>query len=259
LSIESGEYVPLDMLWPACVAFLIFISEKVPKTLISSFCNVFIERILGMNIKEQEKILTKENLINLFMRNINKILVLSGLNEENTEKTLTEIKEKFTITTAPEPIKQQEFFLKLPQNTAKITDQTNLNNQNSKIHIAQIEMLKNELNSNKETLNEVLQNQISHSKSSYKNPINKVSPHIICDKMENFVLSTIKHLILRSKTQEVKDVINWRKQILELAQNEGWELANLVSLKTRNSFKINAIDIIEVFLLIIHIKNYRAD
>jgi hypothetical protein len=71
-------------------------------------------------------------------------------------------------------------------------------------------------------------------------------PHRLCDKQEASHLAALEHLLLQGDVTKAKQLIHWRRELITLAGNNGWEMASLVGRRTVKRLVIQPSDIIKV-------------
>ena len=79
------------------------------------------------------------------------------------------------------------------------------------------------------------------------------SPHTGCDEQELGVLASIENFIKNNQVNMALKLVSWRKQIIKLAQLNGWEVANILAKKTIKTLEITHYDIIQVHYIYIYI------
>jgi hypothetical protein len=69
--------------------------------------------------------------------------------------------------------------------------------------------------------------------------------HKSCDAQEFAVLSAIEFSISENRIEEALKLLRWRKQILKIAGQSGWEVANDIAKRTLQRLEVRAEDLIE--------------
>lgn len=72
--------------------------------------------------------------------------------------------------------------------------------------------------------------------------------HKSCDAQEFAVLSAIEYSISENRLEEAMKLLRWRKKILKIAGQSGWEVANEVAKSTLQRLDVRAEDLIEANL-----------
>jgi len=229
-SINSGEYIPILMIWPAAIAMteILCIFNIGYKGSVSEFSDELIKRVLMTTQEELELLVADRYLISKFFKNI-KLLLAMYLDKAEIQVVLDKITKKFLTTPT---LSHDHIF--------------NLNNKEEKNSLSlntSVEELKTRLEEYKRQLKEVI---IHKDISEFNKRSKERIPHINCDKQEFACLSMLRKLLQDGKLIDAKKLIQWRKGILELADYTGWEIAKLVAHNSSSKLNIEAKDIINV-------------
>ena len=125
-----------------------------------------------------------------------------------------------------------------------------LNNMESQILLKTKEMIKKEIDDVFESYSKSI---VEKWKANYSN-IGKneeqssyqYKRHIDCDEQEMCILNSIENYMVQGKLEMASKLIQWRKNLISIAKNCGWEVAKRLSIITAGSMTITHLDFIRV-------------
>ncbi len=264
------------MLWPAVVTIPSLFSIttiNANTSYLSAFSEALINRILSITPQEAEALSKDAYRIELLGNNLRQMFALQ-YNEPTAQKILerilgqfrpyiplhNKIPHEFSFAATSPPMKEPPMScppasaeLLLPRAEPAEVKMPDRNEEN-------YQMLKSELAECRKRLSELtlqlkdqgqLEQPATEAPGQAEGESGKKQPtlppaHVMCDRQESVVLTTIKHLLLKGKVDEARKLIVWRKEVIDLAEQSGWELAAQVAKRTGKKMTVEAVDVIKV-------------
>lgn len=240
-SSDSGEYIPITMLWPAVTALTEIMcsvaTEQHNREEVVEFASALVKRLRSTGQSEID-VLTKDRYrVNRLFKNLKTILQV-GAERVEAEEAFEKLKVKFSI------LRTEPNLSTINQSLANAKE--NLQDE-EELRYA-VEILRKQFEECKEKVDEILASEPVAKALKHKNEWRV--PHKNCDKRETESLDELKNMLLNNQIAEARKLIRWKKTLIALAEYSGWELAGIARKQTYLLRKIEATDIIKAGLTI---------